>query len=671
MTSSTHFPLQPQPPNASDAQQQQQQQQHSQPQQQSQYHRPHAPSPSPAKSPKNGLPFDPESMQFQFEQFVQDELYDSAQILGELLLSLAAAPTSYANMSLINSAHSSSVSNQSSHNSGSAASVNASMNLSPFMTSPSLSREFHAKTYALFADMLVGRREYKRAIQYYKKYWKAKVSINALAATSEAISIKLKIARCWMHLESAQNALDVLHSIPAPSRSLSVNLLLGKIYITEGLKNKAEEAYTMALRQNPYALEATLALTDLAASKESSSVIYGSTNSNDQYGNTAFRQREIERFYAKLSTLRPSNKFISRVDAVWMQTLVNAHINAKRGRYRAAMESFDSLEKLFPCNLHCLLHKGKLEMDEEYYHQAHLNFHKARQVDDQNLAMMDSHADCLRRNGARSQLNNLVHDLFETSDAHAESWLAAAFHSEMKGELETALQFCERAIMTNRKYAQAHFFRGTLLLQLNRPEHALVSFTTACKLNKSLAAYGGMIESYCELCAKGANKYKEALTTAKTVAKLYPQKARSFTLLGNVFAIRPENKESARKAFLRALTMEPRNLSAIFGLVDLLCGEGNLDHAIEKLQTLSDQCPREEVFTKLADMHTLNKQYPEAMTNYHRSLSLNPSSSNALRGLDRLEKLMRGEDPDDSRTTIDMEPEEHDESVDAAEYMAT
>lgn len=248
----------------------------------------------------------------------------------------------------------------------------------------------------------------------------------------------------------------------------------------------------------------------------------------------------------------------------------------------ASMDSYESLEKVFPNNLHCLLQKGKLEMDQEFYHQAHLNFHKARQVDDQNLTMMDFHADCLRKNNARTQLNNLVHDLFETSDSHAEAWLAAAYYSDMKGEHETALQFCERAIMTDRRYAPAHLFRGTLLLTLHRPEHALVSFTTSCKLTKTLEAYAGMISSYCDLCSKGVNKYKEAVATAKSVVKLFPQKAHSYTLLGIVFALRPENKEHARKAFQRALTLEPRKLAAIFGLVDLLVHEGNFTPAIDK-----------------------------------------------------------------------------------------
>lgn len=495
-----------------------------------------------------------------------------------------------------------------------------------------------------------------------------------------------------------------------------MNLLLGKLYVNEGLKNKAEEAYMMALRyrmpslalslyraytdaeallhfsrQNPYALEATLALTSLVASSSSSSnALEAAAGSSDPF-NASSRQREIEHFYTKqsMSSGFHQQPSLSPVDASWLQMLVTAHMSANRGHYRgtnardtvrgsivthslccciASVLSFEEFDRVFPENLHSLLHRGLLDMDGEHYHWAHFHFYRARQIDELNLSMMDVYADCLRKNGARTQLNNLVHELFAISETHAECWLAAAYYSEMKEDQETALQFCERAIMTNRRHAPAHLFRGELLLHRQRPEHALLSFSTASKLTKRLEAYSGMIASYCDLCLKGVNKYKEALVTAKSVVKLFSHKAESYLLLGTVFALRPENKEHARKAFQKALSMEPRKLEAIFGLVDLFVSDGEFDHAIDKLLVLSEHTAREEIFTKLADVYTLNKQFAEAMTCYHRSLSLNPSSALALRGLDRLEKIMRGEDPDGGNTTLD--PDEYDESMEAGEYAA-
>ena len=157
-------------------------------------------------------------------------------------------------------------------------------------------------------------------------------------------------------------------------------------------------------RQNPYALEAALALTEIAATREfASSASAASSNPAGASAGDPLRQREIERFYAKVSTLRTANRSHPRNDAQWMQALMTAHLSARRGKHRRmffiffmfflhrllfltdetlfvcfieATESFEAVDKLFPNNLHCLLHRGKLDMDHELYHQAHLNFHK-------------------------------------------------------------------------------------------------------------------------------------------------------------------------------------------------------------------------------------------------------------------------------------------------------
>ncbi len=58
-----------------------------------------------------------------------------------------------------------------------------------------------------------------------------------------------------------------------------------------------------------------------------------SNNNNDV--NTSLRPREIENFYSKLSSMRSSNKYISRSDAQWMQTFVTAHLDTKRAQYKS------------------------------------------------------------------------------------------------------------------------------------------------------------------------------------------------------------------------------------------------------------------------------------------------------------------------------------------------
>ncbi|ETK74946.1 hypothetical protein L915_18353 [Phytophthora nicotianae] len=354
-----------------------------------------------------------------------------------------------------------------------------------------------------------------------------------------------------------------------------------------------------------------------------------------------------------------------------MRTLVAAHMDVERGNYRAAVESFNTLDRVFPKNLHCLVRKGALEIDQELLHQAHVTFKRARQTDDLNLAFMDRYANCLRKGNSRTNLNDLVQELFKISNTSAEAWLAAAYYNDVKGDFETALQFSERAIAERHRHAPAHLLRGELLLRMHRPQPALKAFWTACRLTRSLQAYTGIITSYCDLFAIGVNRYKEALATAKSVVKLYPQKAQSFVLFGSVLALSSEHREQARQALQKALSMEPRKLSTNFALADLLVEDGNLRGAIDRLQALGERHPREEVFTKLAYVYSMDKQYAEALKYFHQALRLNPGSTEALQGLDRLEKLMRGEDPDELSNSMEqMEPEEQEESIETSEYLS-
>ena len=59
-------------------------------------------------------------------------------------------------------------------------------------------------------------------------------------------------------------------------------------------------------------------------------------------------------------------------------------------------------------------------------------------------------------------------------------------------------------------------------------------------------------------------------------------------------------------------------------------------------------CNDETVHTKLADVCAMGPkaQYQEALSHYHHALSLQPAYDPAKAGLERLEKLMRGQDPD-------------------------
>lgn len=94
---------------------------------------------------------DPLAMQQQLEVFVRDGLLDSAHLLGELLIALAVA--SHAN-TLVGDVLKSRTESHGGNNNREPSSADESDRV----------RVFHAKSYFLFAELLVTKREFKRAI---------------------------------------------------------------------------------------------------------------------------------------------------------------------------------------------------------------------------------------------------------------------------------------------------------------------------------------------------------------------------------------------------------------------------------------------------------------------------------------------------------------------------
>ena len=137
-----------------------------------------------------------------------------------------------------------------------------------------------------------------------------------------------------------------------------------------------------------------------------------------------------------------------------------------------------------------------------------------------------------------------------------------------------------------------------------------------------------------------------------------PRNPGAITLVGRVLAASPENREKAKRAFNKALTLDPLCIDAALALVDLYIDLADYGTCIELLQHCLQNHNQDFLHTKLADVFTLNEQYSEALTCYHTAISLNPSSAAAAQGLERLEKLMRGVDPDLEEEEAEVEEEE-------------
>jgi|MDSY01.2.fsa_nt_gb tetratricopeptide (TPR) repeat protein len=111
--------------------------------------------------------------------------------------------------------------------------------------------------------------------------------------------------------------------------------------------------------------------------------------------------------------------------------------------------------------------------------------------------------------------------------------------------------------------------------------------------------------------------------------------------------LNPRNEITGLQAlFTKALAMDPKHIDAAMALVDLHMANRRYDDCVALLQRCLQNHNQDFLHTKLADVLTANGQHSDALAYYHTAMSLNPSNAQAKAGLDRLEKLMRGVDPD-------------------------
>ncbi|KAL6293214.1 hypothetical protein ACE6H2_001356 [Prunus campanulata] len=495
-----------------------------------------------------------------------------------------------------------------------------------------------AESLVLLGDSLFREREYRRAIHTYKQALQFCKMISKTNATSTRSSlssnrssspnffnisgineneVKFKIASCHFSLGENGTALSEMDNIPSKVRNLQMNLLMGKLYRYSRQNRSAVSCFKECLRHCPYVIEAIVALAELGvAAKDIISLIPQTPNRS---GRAPFDHFDSSR---------------------WLHRYVEAQCCISSNDYKGGLELFTDLLQRFPNNLHLLLEVAKVEAIIGKNDEAIMNFEKARSMDPYVVTYMDEYAMLLKTKSDFSKLNKLVHDLLITDSTRPEVFVALSVLWERKDE-RGSLSYAEKSIRIDERHIPGYIMKGNLLLTMKRAEAAVVAFRVAQELRPDIRSYQGLVHSYLAL-----SKIKEALYASREAMKAMPQSAKALKLVGDVHASNSSGREKAKKFYESALRLEPGYLGAALALAELHVIEGRNGDAVSLLERYLKDWADDSLHVKLAQVFAATNMLQEALSHYEDALRINRQNEAAKKGLERLEKQMKGVDPD-------------------------
>lgn len=522
---------------------------------------------------------------------------------------------------------------------------------------PESSLHIKAESLVLFGDSLFKEKEYRRAIQMYKQALQChkmlpkqnaaatpttRSSMTALNRSSSPSSfntsaindneIKFKIAKCHSLLGENRASLAEMEGIPSKSRNLEMNLMMGKLYRNSRHTRAAIGCFKECLRNCPYVIEAIIALAELGVSA-----------------------KDIMSLFSQI-TGRSGKTNSEHIDSSrWLQRYVEAQCLIASNDYKGGLEQFSELLQRFPNNIHVLLEMAKVKAVIGKNDEALLDFEKVRSIDPYVITYMDEYAMLLKLKSDHSKLNKLVHDLLNIDHTRPEVFVALSVLWEKKDE-RGALSYVEKSIRIDERHVAGYIMKGNLLLSTNRPEAAVLAFRSAQELRPDLRSYQGLVRSYLSL-----SKIKEALYAAREAMKAMPQSAKALKLVGDAHASSTSGREKAKKFYESALRLEPGFLGAALALAELHVMEGRNGDAVSLLERYLKDWADDSLHVKLAQVFAATNMLQDALSHYQAALRINPQNEAAKKGLERLEKQMKGVDPDAP------EDEDEDNDVDDAD----
>mmetsp|Transcript_7008 Transcript_7008/g.25848 ORF Transcript_7008/g.25848 Transcript_7008/m.25848 type:complete len:818 (-) Transcript_7008:193-2646(-) len=289
----------------------------------------------------------------------------------------------------------------------------------------------------------------------------------------------------------------------------------------------------------------------------------------------------------------------------------------------------------------CLMGRCHFEMVE--YVEAERYFQWSRRVSPDRLEGLELYSTVLWHLRKDVELSYLAQEAISLDRLSPQAWCVMGNCFSLQREHDAALRFFQRALQLCPTFTYAHTLCGHEHFVSEDVEKGLDSFRNAIRIDeRHYNAWYGLGTIYLR-----QEQYDMAHYHFKKAKDINPRSSVLFCCLGMASHKLKRNNE-ALQLLETAITMDSKNPLAKFEKASVLMSMELYHEAIQELEALKDQAPREaSVYFQMGKIYKKLDQVDRAMVNFSIALDLKPSSADINQIKSAIEKLNVPEDSED------------------------
>jgi len=209
--------------------------------------------------------------------------------------------------------------------------------------------------------------------------------------------------------------------------------------------------------------------------------------------------------------------------------------------------------------------------------------------------------------------------------AEAEKWFNRAYDEYQKGNIETEIEYYNRAIELNPENAKAYNNRGLAYMNLEEYEKAISDYNKAIELNPEDAdVYNNRGDAY-----RNLKEYEEAIGDYNKAIELNPEHANAYNNRGLAY-MNLEEYGTAIRDYNKAIELNSKFATAYYNRGIAFSYLKGYEKAISDYNKAIELNPESDAAYNNRGLAYKNlKEYEKAISDYNRAIELNPESDAA------------------------------------------